>query len=136
MEYTQAQENFIGNVISEIVKSAREARAYGYNPTVEDLNEIVKIATKYLKNKSHSFYYLIQVREPTNNPGSWLTQHIAFDEDQAREWVDNFLEGDWTDVEEVEDCEWDDQGPNWKNIITYRVDDTIITIDEIDNKVD
>ena len=74
--------------------------------------------------------YLIEIKEPTNNPGSWITRLIINDKKEAEETFNKLIEGE--DVDEVESTEWDDQGPNWKNLRTVESDDYIITLDEID----
>ena len=76
--------------------------------------------------------YIIEIREPTNNPGDWVTKIVLQDKQQAEEMVEKLIADE--DYEELTDVEWDDKGPNWKRLRTVCVDDeTIITLDIVDN---
>lgn len=76
--------------------------------------------------------YIIEIREPTNNPGSWITKLVLTDKNKAEETFNKIIEGE--DVDEVPATEWDDRGPNWKNLRTVEGDDYIITLDEVDTE--
>lgn len=76
-------------------------------------------------------YYIIEVRESTNNPGDWVTKIIFDNRQSAEEALNTYID---EDAEVVDDNEWDDKGPNWKRLKTIAVDDTIITLDEVDNE--
>ena len=82
--------------------------------------------------------YIIEIIEPTNNPGNYVTKLVYTDKKVAEETFNKLLEG-CTDVEEVPSTEWDDRGPNWKNLRTVKVCDDdeegyLITLDEIDTQ--
>lgn len=80
-------------------------------------------------------YYLIEIREPTNNPGDWVTRKIFTDIQEADEYLKSILSDyDEDEIEDVTDYnEWDDKGPNWSNLRTFRVGECVVTYDEIDN---
>ena len=77
-------------------------------------------------------YYIIEMREPTNNPGDWVTKMVFQNKKEAEKVIDELIQ-DEEEVEELNDNEWDDQGPNWKRLRTIAIDETVVTIDEVDN---
>ena len=82
--------------------------------------------------------YIIEIIEPTNNPGNYITKLVYTDKKVAEETFNKLLEG-CAEVEEVPSTEWDDRGPNWKNLRTVKVCDDdeegyLITLDEIDTE--
>ena len=77
-------------------------------------------------------YYIIEMREPTNNPGDWVTKMVFQNKKEAEKVIDELIQ-DEEEVEELNDNEWDDQGPNWKRLRTIAIDETVVTLDEVDN---
>ena len=78
--------------------------------------------------------YILEIREPTNCPGDWVTKLVYSDVKQAEAVIEKYTED--AEVEDITEYgEWDDQGPNWKRLKVLRVDnEIIITLDEVDTK--
>lgn len=77
--------------------------------------------------------YIIEIIEPTNNPGNYITKFVFTEEEKARKVYKKLTEGFG---EVIPSTEWDDKGPNWKNLETRASydDDTLITLDEVDTE--
>ena len=77
--------------------------------------------------------YIVEIREPTNCPGDYITKLLFDTKEKAEAFVGNYIKGVEEHFKEQATCEWDDQGPNWKNLKTLISEEgeLVISIDEI-----
>lgn len=80
-------------------------------------------------------HYIVEIIEPTNNPGNWTTKLIFDDQKKAEAFIEDYVKyAEY--VEEVPATEWDEQGPNWKRLKTLAIYDeepeVLVTLDEVD----
>ena len=82
-------------------------------------------------------YYIVEIHEPTNHPGDYIHKKIFQSKAKAEKYIDEYLEHDYTDVEDLSGYnEWDDSGDNWTRIKVLDCGDFCILLDEVDNGVD
>ena len=74
--------------------------------------------------------YMVTICYATNNPGEYSEKYILKNLREAKALVNKEKS---EDAELVEPNEWDDAGPNWKNLETWDCCDTMVLLDEIDN---
>lgn len=77
-------------------------------------------------------YYLIEIIEPTNRPGTWSRRKIFRSEKQARKFFNKMIK-ESEDPIELPATEWDDGGPNWRYMEEFDLGDEVITLAVIDN---
>lgn len=76
-------------------------------------------------------YYIVEIHLPTNGPYSWSKRKIFTDEQEAREFLKSLLD---EDSEQLQKTEWDDGGPNWEIVEIWDTQDSIVTLEKIDNE--